>query len=61
VSEVTIDADTLGLLAFLASDYDRRLPHGNIPPGVWELLPLEWRNRINGGVPDYRWEARRKT
>ena len=56
---VTVSAGTLGLLAFLASDYDRRLRDGVIPPRVWELLPQQWRDRINASGEDHRWERRK--
>ena len=42
-----ISDDDLGLLAWCALGYGRRLPSGRIPPQVWEALSTEWRGKIN--------------
>jgi hypothetical protein len=42
----SINPDDLGKLVWCAIDYDRRLPHGNVPPLVWEALTPEWRGKI---------------
>lgn len=55
---VTIKADDLGLLAYCAASYDRRLRAGNVPPLLWEKLPQEWRDKIGGLGKDHRYEER---
>ena len=55
---VTIKADDLGLLAYCAADWNLRLTGGDIPPGIWDLLPQRWRDKINGLDKDTRYEER---
>ena len=53
-----VSGEDLGLLAWCAMSHDRRLPGGAVPSRFWDMLPQEWRDRINGTGQDPRWEER---
>jgi hypothetical protein len=54
--KVTITADDRGLLPWCAVSYDRRLRNDHVPALMWEMLPQEWRGKINGCGADPRWD-----
>jgi hypothetical protein len=45
--QVSVSAEMLGKLAFLAAGYDRRLTGGLIPQEVWALMPQKWRDKVH--------------
>jgi hypothetical protein len=47
MADTVITPDDLGMLAWCALSYDRRLPDGKVPPRIWEALTPEWRGKIN--------------
>jgi hypothetical protein len=55
-----VPGEELGVLVFCAMSYDRRIPKGQIPAHLWEMLPKEWKDRANNSVKytETRWEER---